>query len=88
VPVPVTTAVLGGEVAVQPLAGSPLRLKVPELTGAGRVFRLRNHGMPVVGHLDQRGDLYATVDIQLPAALSDDARKHYEALRMGETPTA
>ena len=36
---------------------APLRLKVPELTQAGRVFRLRGHGMPAVGKPDERGDL-------------------------------
>jgi curved DNA-binding protein len=81
VPLPVTTAVLGGEVTVDTLAESTLRLKIPELTGAGRVFRLRGHGMPAVGAPDQRGDLYATVEIQVPAALTAEERRHYEALR-------
>jgi curved DNA-binding protein len=81
VPVPVTTAVLGGEMSVPTLAGSTLRLKVPELTANGRVFRLRGHGMPTVGKPDERGDLYATVDVQLPSSLSDEERKHYEALK-------
>ena len=79
--VPDTTAVLGGEVAVPTLSGSTLRLKVPEQTAAGRVFRLRGHGMPAVGSPDERGDLYATVDIQIPAAVSAEERQHYEALR-------
>jgi DnaJ-class molecular chaperone len=81
VPVPVTTAVLGGEVPVGTLAGSTLRLKVPELTGSGRVFRLRGHGMPAVGKPDERGDLFATVDIRVPSRLSDEQRRHYEALK-------
>jgi DnaJ-class molecular chaperone len=79
--VPVTTAVLGGEVSAPSLSGSSLRLKIPPLTGTGRVFRLRAHGMPTVGKKDERGDLYATVDVTIPTALSDDARKLYEALR-------
>jgi DnaJ-class molecular chaperone len=78
--VPVTTAVLGGEVSV-PTLGSPVRLKVPALTDSGRVFRLRGHGMPTVGKPDERGDLYATVDLHIPARVSDEARAHYEALR-------
>ena len=80
-PVPVTTAVLGGEVNVPTLTGSTLRLKIPELTANNRVFRLRGHGMPAVGKPDERGDLYATVDVQLPSSLSEDERRHYEALR-------
>ena len=79
--VPVTTAVLGGEVDVPTLAGAPLRLKVPALTDHGRVFRLRGHGMPAVGKPEERGDLYARVAVRIPPRLSDEARRHYEALR-------
>ena len=81
VAVPITTAVLGGEVTVPTLSGSTLRLKVPEMTSGGRVFRLRGHGMPVVGKPDERGDLYVTADLQLPATITDEERQHYEALR-------
>ena len=81
VPLPVTMAILGGELSVPSLSGSTLRLKVPEMTAGGRVFRLRGHGMPAVGHPDDRGDLYATVDLQLPAQLSPAERKLYEELR-------
>lgn len=63
------------------LGGSTLRLKVPELTAAGRVFRLRGHGMPTVGKPEEKGDLYATAEIQIPAQLTPDTREHYEALR-------
>jgi curved DNA-binding protein len=81
VDVPATTAVLGGEVNVPLLSGTSVRLKVPPLTNNGRVFRLRGHGMPAVGRPDEKGDLYATVAIQIPARLSDEARTHWEALR-------
>jgi DnaJ-class molecular chaperone len=36
--------------------------------------------MPVVGKPDSRGDLYATVDVQLPRSLTKEQREHYEAL--------
>ncbi|MEO8481915.1 MAG: J domain-containing protein [Acidobacteriota bacterium] len=81
VDVPVTTTVLGGEASVPTLSGTSLRLKVPELTANGRTFRLRGHGMPSVGKPAERGDLYASVNVQVPNALSDEARKHYEALK-------
>ncbi len=79
VAVPVTTAVLGGEAQVPTVTGS-VRLKIPETTQSGQVFRLKGHGMPHVGKPDERGDLYATVEVQLPRALSKDQRQHYEAL--------
>ncbi len=78
--VPLTTAVLGGEVEVPTLAGKSLRLKVPETTQNGQVFRLKGHGMPTVGKPDERGDLYATVDVQLPGQLTAEERRHYEEL--------
>ena len=68
--VPLTTAVLGGEAQVPTITGS-VRLKIPETTQSGQVFRLKGHGMPVVGKPDTRGDLYATVDVQLPRSLTD-----------------
>ena len=79
VAVPVTTAVLGGEAQVPTITGS-VRLKIPETTQSGQVFRLKGHGMPHVGKPDERGDLFATVEIQLPRALSKDQRQYYEAL--------
>jgi DnaJ-class molecular chaperone len=79
VSVPVTTAVLGGESQVPTVAGS-VRLRIPETTQNGQVFRLKGHGMPVVGKSDERGDLYATIDVQLPRALTKEQRQHYETL--------
>jgi DnaJ-class molecular chaperone len=79
VAVPVTTAVLGGEAQVPTVTGS-VRLKIPEGTQNGQVFRLKGHGMPQVGKPDERGDLYATADVQLPRALTKEQRQHYEAL--------
>ena len=81
VDLPVTTAVLGGEVSVPTLGGSPVRLKVPPLTAQGRTFRLKGHGMPTVGRAEERGDMYVVSQVQIPADLSDEARAHYEALR-------
>jgi curved DNA-binding protein len=79
VAVPVTTAVLGGEAQVPTVTGS-VRLKIPETTQSGQVFRLKGHGMPAVGKPDERGDLYATVEVQLPRSLTKDQRAQYEAL--------
>ena len=79
--VPVTTAVLGGEVDVVTPETKTLRLKVPAGTQSGQRFRLRGHGLPSVGKPDDRGDLYANVDVDIPKALSDDERALYEQLR-------
>jgi DnaJ-class molecular chaperone len=81
VPVPVTTAVLGGEADVQTLSGKSARLRIPPGTQNGQVFRLKGYGMPSVGKPDEKGDLYARVDVQLPTQLTSEEREHYEALR-------
>jgi curved DNA-binding protein len=81
VSLPVTTAVLGGEADVQTLSGKPARLRIPPLTQNGQVFRLKGYGMPAVGKPDEKGDLYARVDVQLPNQLTAEEREHYEALR-------
>ena len=75
-----TTAVLGGEAEVPNLGGKPLRLKIPAGTQNGQVFRLKGHGMPLVGKAGEHGDLYATVEAELPRQLTAEERSHYEAL--------
>jgi len=79
--VPVPIAVLGGEVDVATPEHKTLRLKLPAGTQSGQKFRLRGHGLPSVGKADERGDLYASVEVEVPKTLSDEERKHYEALK-------
>jgi curved DNA-binding protein len=78
--VPVTIAVLGGEVEVPALGGRTLRLKVPPTTQNGQVFRLRGQGLSLAGKPGEKSDLYATLAVQLPRELSAPEREHYEAL--------
>ena len=84
VPMPVTTAVLGGEAQVPTITGS-VRLKVPETTQPGQIFRLKGHGMPLVGKPDVKGDLYATADVQLPRSLTAEQRRVWEQIRNSES---
>jgi DnaJ-class molecular chaperone len=77
---PVPTAVLGGHADVQTISGKPARLRIPPLTQNGQVFRLKGYGMPAVGKPDEKGDLYARIEAQLPNRISTEERSHYEAL--------
>jgi DnaJ-class molecular chaperone len=83
VSLPVTTAVLGGEAQVPTISGS-VRLRVPETTQPGQIFRLKGHGMPIVGKADARGDLYATADVQLPRTLTKEQRQAWEQLKKSD----
>jgi DnaJ-class molecular chaperone len=79
VAVPLTEAVLGGEVEVPTMRGRVM-LSVPPETQNGRTFRLAGLGMP---HLNGggKGDLYAKVRVVLPTNLDERGRKLFEELR-------
>ena len=76
--VPLTTAVLGGEVKV-PTLKSKLALKIPSETQNGRVFRLTGQGMPHLGK-PEKGDLLAKVNIVLPTKLSEKEKGLFRQL--------
>jgi curved DNA-binding protein len=79
--VPLTVAVLGGEAQVPTLDG-PVGIKVPPGTASGRVFRLRGHGLPRAGEKDAgRGDLMATLAVDLPQHLTARQKELFEELR-------
>ena len=78
--VPLTAAVLGGEAQVPTLDGS-VGIKIPPGTPAGQVFRLRGHGLPRLGEKDARGDLLATLAVELPRSLTDEQKQLFEELR-------
>lgn len=63
------TAALGGEVMVNTLDGKKVKLIIPRGTQSGTILRLRNLGMPSM-KTGKRGDLYVTVEIEVPTVLS------------------
>ncbi len=77
--VPLTTAILGGEVTIPTLKGK-LALKIPPETQNGSTFRLNGKGMPHMGN-SKYGDLLAKVNIVLPTRLSNEEKKLFEQLR-------
>ena len=78
--VPLTAAVLGGEAQVTTLEGS-VGIKIPPGTPAGQVFRLRGHGLPRLGEPGARGDLLATLAVDLPRSLTARQKELFEELR-------
>ena len=78
VQVPMTTAVLGGEINVPTLNGRAIMLKIPAETQNGRVFRLKGKGIPKLETAQQAGDLFAEVKVVLPQSLSEKERKLFE----------
>jgi DnaJ-class molecular chaperone len=79
--VPLTTAVLGGEAEVPTLEGT-IGIKIPAGTPNGRVFRLRGHGLPKgTGRDRDRGDLMATLSVEVPQRLTDREKELFEELK-------
>ena len=81
VDVPITTAALGGEVAVRSIGGSGrLALRIPAGTQNGRVFRLAGQGMPRFKR-DGRGDILAEARLRMPDPLSEQQTELFRQLR-------
>jgi curved DNA-binding protein len=83
VPVELYTAVLGGKVLVKTLKGA-VKVDIPKETPNQKELRLRGLGMPVFGTDNESGDLFVTVDIQMPDHLTSqeiDLFKKLSALR-------
>lgn len=74
VTIPFTTAVLGGEAAVQTLYGNVI-CKIAEGTQSGTKIRLKGKGIVSMKDKKSRGDQYVTVQIQVPRNLSEDAKQ-------------
>lgn len=79
IPVDMYTALLGGNVSVQTMAG-PVTLKIQPGTQNGQTIRLRGKGMPLLRGKGEYGDLYAAVDIRLPTSLTERQRKLLEEM--------
>jgi molecular chaperone DnaJ len=72
------TLVLGGDVQVPTLDGDE-RLRIPEGSGTGSVFRLRGKGMPDVSGRGT-GDLHVMVQARTPKKLTKEQRAAFEKL--------
>jgi DnaJ-class molecular chaperone len=79
VSVPLFIAILGGEVEV-PTPKGKLSLKIPPETQNGRIFRLKNQGMPYLND-SKKGDLLAKVKVMLPSKLSQKERDLFLELK-------
>ena len=77
VPVPVWSAVLGGDVEV-PTPDGTVKMKIPAGTQPGQKFRLKGRGLP--SGKDTRGDFFAEAKVLLPTSLAEKERALWEQL--------
>ncbi len=88
VPITITEAILGATISVPTLGAEPVKLKVAPGTPNGRTLRVKGRGVQLPS---KQGDLLATVEIAVPAHVSDKAKKlleQFEAELPDEDPRA
>jgi molecular chaperone DnaJ len=81
VPLPITTAALGGTIDVPGIDGARVKITVPAGAQTGQQFRLRGKGMSVL-RSESRGDLYVELQVETPVNLT---KRQQELLREFET---
>ena len=77
VPIPITTAALGGNIEVPTVDGSRARVAVPAGTQSGHRFRLKAKGMTVLRSA-ARGDMLIEATVETPVNLT---KRQQELLR-------
>ncbi len=73
-PITVSEAILGANVDVPTLEGS-VKLEIPEGTQNGKVFTIKDKGVPYYNAPDRKGDLIITVNVEIPKGLSEKQKE-------------
>src|SRR5690606_1202475 len=77
VPIPMTTAALGGSVEVPTIDGTRAKVNIAAGTQTGQQFRLRSKGMSIL-RSPARGDMYVEIVVETPVNLT---KRQQELLR-------
>ncbi|MFT6559496.1 MULTISPECIES: molecular chaperone DnaJ [Sneathiella] len=81
VPIPMTTAALGGDIEVPTLDGARAKVSITEGSQSGRKYRLRGKGMPIMNS-SESGDMYIHITVETPVKLNKRQKellKEFEA---------
>ena len=80
VPVPMTTAALGGHIEVPSVDGGRSRINIPAGTQPGQQFRLKGKGMSVL-HAKSHGDMFVELQVETPVNLTKKQKEMMEGLK-------
>lgn len=75
----VPQAMLGSELEVPTLSGKTIRMKIPNGTQSGKIFRLKGNGIPHIGS-SSKGDQLVRVVVDIPSRLTSRQRELLEEL--------
>ena len=70
-------AVLGGEIEVPTIDGKAVKMRIPEGTESGQVFRLKGNGIPYLGGYG-KGDEHVVIQIEIPKKLTKKQKELME----------
>ena len=73
-PVPMTTAALGGELEAPTIEGGKVKVSVPEGVQTGKRFRVKGKGMTRLNR-QGRGDLYVEILVETPTGLNAEQKE-------------
>ncbi|MCU1498669.1 MAG: chaperone protein DnaJ [Acidimicrobiales bacterium] len=82
VPITFAEAALGADISVPTIDGGSVKVRLPAGTRTGRTFRVKGRGVVTA---KATGDLLVTVEVAVPAALSDAERAAVQALAAAAT---
>lgn len=83
VPIPLSTAALGGNIEIPTIDGKKVKVSIPKGTQNGKVLRLKGKGMPKF-HGFGSGDAYMQIEIETPTNLSKDEENLLKKLQLGK----
>ena len=79
-PIPMTTAALGGDFETPTIDGGRVKISVPEGAQTGKRFRVRARGMSQLdqsgrGDIRRRGDLFVEIQVETPTGLNAEQKE-------------
>ena len=87
VPIPMTTATLGGSSEIPTIEGKLARVTIPAGTPTGHQFRLKNKGMSIL-RSKARGDMFVQAQVETPVNLTDRQKELFKEFESdGDTET-
>jgi len=81
-PIPMTTAALGGEVEMPSIDGSKVKVVIPKGCQHGHRFRMKGKGMSVL-RSTARGDMFLEAAVEVPVNLTDKQKKLLKEFEAG-----
>ncbi len=77
VPIPMTTAALGGSIEVPTVEGARTRMTIPSGAQSGQQFRLKGRGMRIL-RSESRGDMFVQITVETPVNLTKKQKELFK----------